>query len=69
MTDQNTYPRSYVAGGDMPLVGSPKANWALVRGQTNRCLKNSKKENKNKDCVPGLEGYRDPALEAWGRGS
>ena len=57
--------RSYVVGGCLPLVGSPKANWSWVRGQTKHSSKTSMGgKTKSRTCVPSPEGSRHPAMEA-----
>ncbi len=51
---------SYVTGGNLTLVGSPKANWSQVKGQTKSGSEDPYETGKS---VPCLEDYRGPALE------
>ena len=55
---------------ELPLVGSPKSNWSLLRGQTKHSSETSMMLNKNLDLCTCSEGYWDPTLEPYlGKGS
>ena len=60
--------RSYVVRGCFPLVGSHKANWSKVRGQTKHRSQDFN-DAEYKDLY-NPEGYWDLTLDpqVWGRG-